>query len=118
MVPGNQRDESALSVLTAVANWKASNGLFDQELAEITYAICALDAKNLRSQLRLGRALATLGDRQGATEIFKKAASTAKEMIEGKLRRFRQGEENLGNRRRRSAMHACMAARTRLARGE
>ena len=75
--PDSVRDISVLPTLRTAANGLAKRLDFGRTLAEITYAICALDATDLDSRLRLGRALATLGDRDGTPEVFRLAGQLA-----------------------------------------
>lgn len=62
-----------LPILRRVANEKASALAFDQHLARLCYAIVALDPDSVDDYLRLGRALATLGDGDGMREVFQRA---------------------------------------------
>jgi hypothetical protein len=69
--------QASLSSLEDAARLKASALDFDEQLAAVAYAICAIEPESLQGHLWLGRALATLGDGDGALEVFGRAALIA-----------------------------------------
>jgi len=69
----------SLASLEVAAQAKASALDFDERLAALAYAICAIDPGSLQGHLWLGRALASVGDSDGTLEVFRRAGSLARD---------------------------------------
>jgi hypothetical protein len=94
----NRADRIAcLPILRRVAGERASALIFDWHTARVCYAIVSLDRDSIDDCVRLGRALASLGDRAGAVEVFQWAGALAhtKEDKRGVAAAYARAKEEL-----------------------